>query len=128
MDVDRLFFCASCAQPVRICGSCFRGQRYCSRVCAKATRRRQQDDAGARYRASPRGARCGARRQKRYRLRRSTSATTVTHQGSTLLSAMAKTAPIAVAVALPRSASPAAFHGCCVVCGAPAAERAVFAV
>jgi len=41
---------------------------------------------------------------------------------------MAKTPAIAVAVVLPRSASPAAFQGCCVVCGAPAAERTVFAV
>jgi hypothetical protein len=126
MDVDRLFFCASCAQPVRICGSCFRGQRYCSRDCSETTRRQQQREAAARYRASPRGACCGARRQKRYRLRRSISATTVTHQGSTLLSAMAKTAPVVVAVALPRSTSAASVPGCCAVCGAPAAARAEF--
>lgn len=67
---------------VRICRKCDRGQRYCGKVCARASRREQVRESGRRYRRTTKGTVLAAQRQKRYRLQRSGEKTTVTHQGS----------------------------------------------
>jgi hypothetical protein len=79
MESDaRLFFCVACRTPRVICRRCDRGQRYCSRSCAQAARRRSLGAAGARYQRSLRGRFSHAARQRRYRER----GQKVTHQGS----------------------------------------------
>jgi len=75
----RLYSCARCAEQVRICRRCDRGNRYCAGECARTRRCESLRRAGARYQRSHRGA-CGhAARQRAWRSRR---AQKVTHQGS----------------------------------------------
>lgn len=78
VGIDRVFACERCAQHVRICHRCDRGQRYCRDGCAAEARRESLHRAGQRYQRSPRGRRCHARRQSVYRQRQSEK---VTHQG-----------------------------------------------
>ncbi len=75
----RLFSCRGCAQQVRICRRCDRGNLYCAGECALIRRRESLRRAGARYQLSYRGACLHAARQRRWRARR---AQKVTHQGS----------------------------------------------
>ena len=75
----RLFSCRSCAQQVRICRRCDRGNQYCAEGCAREHRCESLRRAGARYQLSYRGACRHAARQRRWRARR---AHKVTHQGS----------------------------------------------
>lgn len=75
----RLYSCGRCAQQVRICRDCDRGNRYCAGECAQLGRRESLRRAGDRYQLSYRGACRHAARQRMWRLR---GAQEVTHQGS----------------------------------------------
>ena len=79
-ETHRLFLCARCRAPVRVCSGCDRGQRYCSRDCAVVCRRESVRRAGRRYRRTPHGRRSGAERQRRWR-ERARRRENVTHQG-----------------------------------------------
>jgi hypothetical protein len=82
-DSHRLFHCAACRRQVRICRPCDRGQIYCPEGdCRLESRRVSVRRAGQRYQRTAIGARGNARRQKRYRAKRSRNTSTVTHQGS----------------------------------------------
>lgn len=74
----RLYLCARCRAQVVICKTCDRGQRFCTRECARSTRRERVLEAGRRYQDSRRGRTAHALRQARYRDRRQK----VTHQCS----------------------------------------------
>jgi hypothetical protein len=94
----RRFLCDFCQCAVYICSWCDRGQRYCSRRCSQAARRRTWRESGRRYQQSRGGRRAHARRQATYRQRRAVrrcalclhpppgppgvSKKKVTHQGS----------------------------------------------
>lgn len=81
----RLYSCGRCAQQVRICRDCDRGNRYCAGECAQIGRRESLRRAAERYQLGYRGACRHAARQARWRARQ---AQKVTHQGS-LLTAVA---------------------------------------
>ena len=74
----RQYFCRRCRSRVLICSHCDRGNAYCSRDCARRSRRDVVRAAGRRYQNSRRGRLCHAERQRRYRLRMKK----VTHPGS----------------------------------------------
>ena len=74
----RLFSCRRCAQQVRICGHCDRGNRYCAAGCARIRRRESLRRAGDRYQQSYHGACRHAARQRAWRARQMHK---VTHQG-----------------------------------------------
>jgi len=66
----RLFLCARCSRPVRICRSCDRGQCYCSnRRCALLARLFARRRYRADHQATRSGRRRHAARQVGYRLR-----------------------------------------------------------
>jgi hypothetical protein len=75
----RLYSCRRCAQQVRICRDCDRGNRYCAAECARMRRSESLRRAGERYQLGYRGACRHAARQRVWRARR---AQKVTHQGS----------------------------------------------
>jgi len=75
----RLYSCGRCAEQVRICCECDRGNLYCAGECARIRRRESLRRAGERYQLSYRGACLHAARQSAWRSRR---AQKVTHQGS----------------------------------------------
>lgn len=75
----RLYSCGRCAEQVRICCECDRGNLYCAGECALIRRRESLRRAGERYQLSYRGACLHAARQSAWRSRR---AQKVTHQGS----------------------------------------------
>ena len=75
----RLYSCARCAEQVRICSDCDRGNRYCAGECAQIRRRESRHRAGTRYQLGYRGALRHAARQSVWRKRQ---AQKVTHQGS----------------------------------------------
>jgi hypothetical protein len=75
----RLYSCARCAEQVRICSDCDRGNQYCAGECARIRRRESRHRAGERYQLSYRGASRHAVRQSAWRSRQ---APKVTHQGS----------------------------------------------
>jgi hypothetical protein len=75
----RLYNCARCAQQVRICRGCDRGNQYCAGVCSGLRRRESLLRAGKRYQRSYRGACAHAARQRAWRERQ---AQEVTHHGS----------------------------------------------
>lgn len=75
----RLYSCGGCANQVRICRDCDRGNRYCAGECAKIRRRESLRRAAERYQQSYGGACKHAARQSVWRLRH---AQKVTHQGS----------------------------------------------
>ena len=75
----RLYSCGRCAQQVRICRDCDRGNRYCAGECAQTARRESLRRAGDYYQLSYRGACKHAARQSEWRLRHTQK---VTHQGS----------------------------------------------
>lgn len=77
----RRFICDLCGTPCYLCSWCDRGQRYCSDLCRSSARGRSLREAGARYQKTPRGRLKHARRQARYRARRSSRNKKVTHQG-----------------------------------------------
>jgi hypothetical protein len=66
----RRFFCAGCRVEAYTCTHCDRGQRYCTRQCARAARCRSQREANRRYQGSQRGRLRHAERARRYRERR----------------------------------------------------------
>jgi hypothetical protein len=95
----RLFLCARCAVPVRLCSRCDRGQRYCTPSCSNTARRTAQREAARRYQRSRNGRMVHAARSRRWRIRHhrsepvaepmaqaqtppSAAANIVTHQGS----------------------------------------------
>ena len=78
-ETYRLYNCGRCAQQVRICRDCDRGNQYCAGDCARIRRRESQRRAGRRYQGSYRGARRHAARQHIWRARQTQK---VTHQGS----------------------------------------------
>ncbi len=65
----RLYTCVRCRCQVLICRRCDRGQRYCTRGCAREARQHRQREAAARYAASPHGRLQHAARERRYRAR-----------------------------------------------------------
>ena len=75
----RLYSCGRCAEQVRICSDCDRGNQYCASECARIRRRESRHRAGKRYQLSYRGALRHAARQLAWRSRQ---APKVTHQGS----------------------------------------------
>jgi len=75
----RLYICGRCAQQVRICRDCDRGNRYCAHGCAQIRRDESLRRAAERYQQSYGGACKHAARQIGWRLRH---AYKVTHQGS----------------------------------------------
>jgi hypothetical protein len=75
----RLYNCERCAQQVRICRDCDRGNRYCAGECAELRRRESLRRAGRRYQRSYRGACAHAARQSAWRERQGQE---VTHHGS----------------------------------------------
>jgi hypothetical protein len=75
----RLYNCGRCAQQVRICSDCDRGNRYCAGECAAVRRRESLLRAARRYQRSYRGACAHAARQSAWRERQ---AQEVTHHGS----------------------------------------------
>ena len=75
----RLYSCGRCANQVRICRDCDRGNRYCAGECAQMGRRESLRRAGERYQLSYRGACNHAARSRALRKR---CAQEVTHQGS----------------------------------------------
>ena len=75
----RLYNCARCAQQVRICRECDRGNQYCAGECAQIRRRESLHRAGRRYQSSYRGACAHAARQRAWRERQTQE---VTHHGS----------------------------------------------
>lgn len=77
-ETHRLYNCGRCAQQVRICQDCDRGNQYCAGDCARIRRRESQHRAARRYQGSYRGACRHAARQRVWRERRAK----VTHQGS----------------------------------------------
>ena len=74
----RRFHCCRCKKVTYICSHCDRGQMYCSKRCRDEARRDCLRDAGARYQRTRRGRENHARRQHRYRVRKS-SGEKVTH-------------------------------------------------
>jgi hypothetical protein len=74
----RLYNCGRCAQQVRICRDCDRGNRYCAGECAGLRRRESLLRAGRRYQRSYRGACAHAARQSAWRERQGQE---VTHHG-----------------------------------------------
>lgn len=75
----RLYNCGRCAQQVRICRDCDRGNRYCAGECARLRRCESLLRAGRRYQRSYRGACAHAARQSAWRERQTQE---VTHHGS----------------------------------------------
>jgi hypothetical protein len=75
----RLYNCARCAEQVRICRECDRGNRYCPGECAQIRRRESLRRAGRRYQGSYRGAYAHAARQRAWRERQTQE---VTHHSS----------------------------------------------
>jgi hypothetical protein len=75
----RLFSCRRCAQQVRVCRHCDRGNQYCAAGCARIRRRESLRRAGDRYQQSYHGACRHAARQRAWRARQVQK---VTHQGS----------------------------------------------
>ena len=90
----RLYSCACCAQQVRVCRGCDRGNRYCAGGCADTRRRESLARAAARYQTGYQGALRHAARQSRWRERR---AQKVTHQGSPAVEAAATVAALSFA-------------------------------
>jgi hypothetical protein len=78
-ETHRLYHCGRCAEQVRICRRCDRGNVYCAGACAGLRRRESLRRAGERYQLSHRGACLHAARQSAWRARQSHK---VTHQGS----------------------------------------------
>lgn len=78
-ETYRLYSCRHCAQQVRICRHCDRGNQYCAGDCAWLRRCESLHRAGQRYQQGYRGASRHAARQRVWRERR---AQKVTHQGS----------------------------------------------
>jgi hypothetical protein len=78
-ETYRLYSCARCAEQVRICRDCDRGNRHCAGECARVCRGESLLRAGERYQRSYRGACRHAARQSAWRTRQSQK---VTHQGS----------------------------------------------
>jgi hypothetical protein len=105
-DSARLFFCALCRTQVRICGSCDRGQRYCSPDCRSSARRRNVREARRRYAQSERGRARHATRQRRYRVRVAAGA------------APEQTRPTAPAPSVSRTARPET-RTACAFCNGP---------
>ena len=66
----RHYRCGRCGLEVAVCSSCDRGQVYCGVVCSESARRDSDRRAGKRYRETPAGARCNARRQQEFRRRK----------------------------------------------------------
>lgn len=75
----RLYGCRRCAEQVRICRECDRGNLYCAGECAQIRRLESVRRAGKCYQLSYRGACLHAARQGAWRERQ---AQKVTHQGS----------------------------------------------
>lgn len=70
----RLFLCAQCSTPVRLCRSCDRGQRSCSAACSAALRTTTLRRSGNYYQSTERGRARHAARQRAYRLRNKAAA------------------------------------------------------
>lgn len=86
-----MFNCGRCRRLVVICRRCDRGNLYCGQHCARIQRRLVVREAGRRYLRTPGGAAANAARQKRWRLRVST---TVTHHTSAAEVRVAQEAPV----------------------------------
>jgi hypothetical protein len=69
MDEIYKLTCPRCQRQFQLCGSCFRGHRYCSRECSQAGREESKRRARHRYGSSPRGRQKACERQRRHRVR-----------------------------------------------------------
>ena len=83
--VFRAGFCraSECRILFFICSHCYRGQRYCSLVCRRSARLKQQRVARRRHQDSPEGRLDHRDRQRSYRLRRAASARAAAKQNVT---------------------------------------------
>jgi Na+-translocating ferredoxin:NAD+ oxidoreductase RnfC subunit len=72
-ETSRLFYCARCGSLVRLCRSCNRGQRYCSKACSQAARIELLRETRRRYQQTARGRELHAARQQAYRRRRTST-------------------------------------------------------
>jgi hypothetical protein len=62
-----LLRCKQCGSLFTICRRCYRGHRYCGKLCREKARRQQQKDANRRYRQSREAREDHRDRQQRYR-------------------------------------------------------------
>lgn len=65
----RHYCCGRCRLEVAICSACDRGNVSFGRECAEIVQRESNRKYGKRYRESPAGALCNARRQREFRKR-----------------------------------------------------------
>lgn len=63
------FTCVCCGKVISICRSCWRGQKYCSPVCAKEAHVKRHRENQKRYRLTDQGREAHKAHQKNYRLR-----------------------------------------------------------
>ena len=61
--------CSSCRTRFRSCQHCWRGQKYCSSLCSKASRQKKLRINNQRYSGSKKGLFNGRRRQHKFRLK-----------------------------------------------------------
>jgi len=61
--------CLWCGRLFGVCERCFRGQRYCSELCRKRSRREQGRERNRRYLDTEQGRESNRNRQRQYRQR-----------------------------------------------------------
>lgn len=59
--------CKGCGMELRVCSACWRGQRYCGSICARAARKKSQNQSQKKYSKTPKGRLLHRLKQKRYR-------------------------------------------------------------
>ena len=79
----RIFNCCRCRKLVALCSHCDRGNTYCSKTCATASRKESLQRSGKKYQQSRKGRLKHAERQNRYRIRQRQK---VTQHGSPAMS------------------------------------------
>ena len=123
MASDRIYDCPCCDVRVRICRRCDRGNRYCSKLCAKKMRTQSLRKANSRCQKTAAGRRNYARRSYEYRRRRKNS---VTYHGSAKSSSSTSLYQSAVPKVASRGRSASSFLQTCCVCGAMGTEAVRF--
>jgi len=123
-----MFCCGWCGVQAEICTHCDRGNRYCSKKCRLAARRKVLRTAGRNYQTTAKGRMANANRQRRSRERRRVarsaaepSRENVTHPGSASRPPERPSPAHENTPTNPRSPRPVpAAPRCCAVCGARA--------
>lgn len=59
-------YCPACEKPFVFCKRCYRGNRYCSVVCASAANKKNRREASIRYQQSKKGRRNHSKCQRDY--------------------------------------------------------------